>query len=674
MFVRRALAISTLVVVASVCVAQQSQIRLTAFPAMSVADGHSTTTITAEVRDAHGNLLPDGTRVAFETTLGMFRESVVTTANGVARAVLQAGGVPGVAIISVKTVDSVSQPSTLEFEFKGDRSMLSSATEYIEVVSPTYMEFSPETRIMAASAANGGVFIRYRDVTITADDAQVNIPRYEVRARKAHLKIGKEDLYFDELYLKINEKNGIGLGNFKAMLPCPVEMDGFIPTLRTDETARFKDIGQVVERFGLQDINRGQVTPAPTVDRAGLLTFQPLGVTTTSITSKKAVIFPSRVIQFQRAEVLVAGSKVMQMPLYELNLMQTQGSNIMSSMINVNNNQLQVNYPYYLSLKPGQTSLLRFRTGQSYGRGVGSSSGMFLDYELGWNRGDEMDGKFTFSGIGRRDWSIGVQQYAKLDDRTNAFGDLEVPAGQSVYGSLNVNRTYTGFQVSANTSLSQYLTGIRYNTRDTSLIAEKDPTKVGKLPFNLYYGLTAQESANSLVGSSQSAFGVRARLQSTAINLDSRSTLYAGMSVAQLTGRNVVSGLTLTGQLSLSHRVSSALSLRGTYDFLRDGYNDRFLGQHRVGLEARYFTNRFQFNMLASKSLDVDRMSVYGDLSFGITNNWWLSSTYTLDRYLGFSFLDYSLGIGYRVQGREIGLVWSRSTKRIGLQLLGAQF
>ena len=144
----------------------------------------------------------------------------------------------------------------------------------------------------------------------------------------------------------------------------------------------------------------------------------------------------------------------MQMPLYQLNLMQTQGSNVMSSMINVNNNQVQVNYPYYLSLKPGQTSLLRFRTGERYGRGINSSGGAFIDYEMNWNRGDEMDGKFTISGIGRKDWTVGVHQYARLDDRTTAFGMVEMPANQSLYGSINLNRVYNGFQVSLNGNMS----------------------------------------------------------------------------------------------------------------------------------------------------------------------------------------------------------------------------
>ena len=217
---------------------------------MSVADGRSTTTITAEVRDSRGNLVADGTKVSFESTLGLFREALVSTTGGFARAVLQAGGVPRIATITVKTVDTLSQPSTIEFEFVGDRSDLSSATEYIELVSPGYMEFVPDSRIMAASAPNKAVSIRYRNVVIEADDIQINISRYEVRARNARLKVGKLNREFDELYFKLKDRTGIGTGTFKAILPSPFKMEGFVPRPQTGEPGRYANVGKEVERYG----------------------------------------------------------------------------------------------------------------------------------------------------------------------------------------------------------------------------------------------------------------------------------------------------------------------------------------------------------------------------------------------------------------------------------------
>ena len=47
----------------------------------------------------YDGLTDDEGRVVFDSTMGVFRENIVKTAQGVARAVLQAGGVPGVATL-----------------------------------------------------------------------------------------------------------------------------------------------------------------------------------------------------------------------------------------------------------------------------------------------------------------------------------------------------------------------------------------------------------------------------------------------------------------------------------------------------------------------------------------------------------------------------------------------
>jgi hypothetical protein len=677
---KRLLATASLALIFGAAFAQQAQIKLSAYPAMSVADGRSTTTITAEIRDSHGNLVPDGTRVVFESTLGNFRETIVQTRSGMARAILQAGGVPGVATIKATTVEGITQPTTLEFEFVGDRSMLSAGMDYIELVSPKYMEFVPDTRIMAAATPDKGVSVRYRDISVEADDVQINIFRSELRARKATLKIGKLTQNFDELYLKLTDRTGIGSTRFKAVLPNPIGMRGWMPVFLTDELGRVQTIGQEVERYGLVDIKRDEITPATTRDNAYKLTFEETGVYTSSISAKKAVIFPQREIQFQRAEILVSGSRVMQMPLYQLNLMQSSGNGVMSSLVNVQNNQVQVNYPYYLSLKPGQTSLLRFRTGDKYGRGVGGSSAAFLDYELNWNRGDEMDGKLTLSGIGRKDITPSIQQYLRIDDRTSAFAMAEMPANKSVFGSVNLSRMYNGFSLSVNGNMSQVFRGISSTSRDFSFVADKDPTKIGKLPVRLYMGVTAQDSSTKTItpdgdiSRSQTAIGLRARFQSLPIQLSTRSTFYAGLTTAYLTGRNTLKGVTMMGEASLTQRISNSLRLTGSYSYLRDGYNDQFLGHNRVGLEANYETERFRLRLLGNKSLDLNRMSLYGDMQLHLGGSWWFSSAYTLEKYISSNFLDYYFGLGYRISGREVGLVWSKSTNRIGLQVLGASF
>jgi len=79
-------------------------------PLSIAANGVSTSTILAEVRDRYGNFVPDGTRVEFSTTLGRFVTGPsstgptynTTTLGGLARAVLISSDAPGVARVAAE--------------------------------------------------------------------------------------------------------------------------------------------------------------------------------------------------------------------------------------------------------------------------------------------------------------------------------------------------------------------------------------------------------------------------------------------------------------------------------------------------------------------------------------------------------------------------------------------
>ncbi|AIE84627.1 Ig-like domain-containing protein [Fimbriimonas ginsengisoli] len=649
--------------------------QLSAFPRISVADGRSTTTITAEVRDAQGRPVADGTRVLFNTNLGSFRENAATTANGIARAILVSGTQPGIAKITATPLAGGAGPTTLEFEFVADRAMLSSAREYIEIVAPGKMRYTVDTRLIGATGANKAVSVRFRDIEIQADDVQVDIPNYEVRARNAHLKIGKLVKDFDELYLKLNQRHGYGTTTFRGhatqFITTQGKWLGF--AIERDDGSLDFDVQPDRDRYGLVEIKGPTLVPCTSTVPASNFEFQPILGAPSSIGAKKAVIFPGKLIQFQRADIYVADNKVMKLPLYQVNLQQSNSPLITEDLVAVNDNTLAINYPYYLSLKPGQTSLLRFRTGEAYGqRSYSSRGGAFVDYELNWSHGEDMEGGMFVKGLARRDWRLGVQQYYRLDSRSTASAQVEVPAGSSFFGSGSINRQFDGWQMSLNGSATRSLIGLRYSSQDFSFGATTDPRRTGKLPFQLTYGLTANTSSNSFSNLTQRAAGIQARLQSFPITLNPTMSLTTSFSASRLVGQNVLPGITLAASATVSKKLSSQSALLVTYDYMRDGFNDAVLGQHRLSATTYWNGGRTDFQLFATKSLDVDRMNIFGDLGYRLSGLWRLSGNYTLDKYLANEYLDYNIAIGYRLGWREIGLVWSKRTNRIGIQLLGA--
>ena len=654
--------------VAAAALASNGQIEVMAYPSMNVADAHSITTITVTVRDTNGRAVPDGTQVLFDTTLGSFRDPVATTISGQTQAVLIAGSIPGTAVITVKCL-SFNATAKYEYDFVKDRSLLSSEKEFIEITGPKQLKYSFDQQIVGCSGEKQDVHVRYRDITVDADDIQFDTRSYELRARNARLKIGKRQFpNFSDLYMVLNQRKGIGTGTY----------DG----LKVDPDDPFRLFGNVVrlfaqpaEVFGLVAINQDGVKPTHDTTAASKFTFQDLSNTRSAVYAKQAVIFPHKEIQFHRAAIYVDDTKIVSLPLYDVNLLQPTEF-AFPSIVNVNDSSLAINYPQYIELKPGETSLIRLHAGDNYGRTFGSAHGIFLDYELDWNKGDDMDGGLDYSGLARKDWSLGVHQFFRLDPQSSIYGQVEVPAGKSLFGSASYSSELQRFSVSLSENVTQTFEGPKLNTQQSQFVVEHDPIKAGKLPLNLFYGATASynNGSNAILAQTQSNYGLRVRAQSLPLRMGSQDIVNAGVSVSKLVGTGTPPGLAVIGSVSLSHSFSNQVSSTFTYSYTRDGFTDILLGRNEVSLHTGADLGKFGLDLDASKSLDLDREDLYGDASLHLFGPWRIASSFTFDRYVGQQLLDYYWVLFYRLGTRDVGLSWSRVTHRLGIQVLGAQF
>ena len=199
--ITRGLFIAFALAATSVCLAATINIQLQSYPNEAVADGRSSVAITLYVRNSDGTNVPDGTQIVLSTTLGTFRETIVTTTSGIARTVLVAGNIPGTARITAATLQNQSSPTISEVEFVSDRSKLSSSNDYVELSATGSLEYTYKERIATASGADHGVKFQFRDRQLVADDLQYLYDAQIVRARQATLKIGNKDYNFSDLYL-----------------------------------------------------------------------------------------------------------------------------------------------------------------------------------------------------------------------------------------------------------------------------------------------------------------------------------------------------------------------------------------------------------------------------------------------------------------------------------------
>ncbi|RYG86857.1 hypothetical protein EON77_03115, partial [bacterium] len=663
----------TLVVLATTAsaLADQKLVRLTSFPSIALADGRSQISINVEVRDTGGRLVPDGTRVVLSTTLGYFRENIVTTSGGFARAQMTASGAAGIAKITASVLGDASSPTTLEFEFVADRKLLASAEETVDVYAGESLEYTYDTRVLDAKGAGQKARFRYRDLTIEADEFQYALQTGEVRAHNAKVKLGKSNATFTDFYIRLANRKGIGTGVIKTRRPDVLlpngpsgfrfmqertktraillsdGVRGFV--LQTETLNDGFEVPPLEERFGIVEITPAELRPGSNPTGSRTFEFEDLTESLSSITAKRATIFPRKLINFARADLRVAGQKVLSAPLYQLPLTATQSPIITEQIVNLNDNQIAVNYPYYLSLAPGSSSLLRFRMGQSYGRSTAVNRGAYLDYELNWNKGDDQIGGLHMTGLARNDWSLGARQFLRIDPRTTANAQVELPAGRSLFGSANASRAFDGYQATLSTSLNQSLRGPRLSTRDASFIVERDPIPVPGVPVNLFLGLTATDSTieNSFQARHQSTVGTRLRAQSNAIRLDQSSTLTTSLTVNRFLGDTTGYNTTVYATTTLGRQLGSGANLVATYDLAVDGFNDALLGRHRLSMQGNYNRGAANFSIFAARSLDLDRQSLYADGSYRLSRQWRVGYSYTLDQYLGSSFRDYNVFLGF---------------------------
>jgi hypothetical protein len=689
--VSRGLILALALAAASSSSAAPIGIQLQAYPNEAVADGRSSIAVTLVVKNSDGSNVPDGTQILVSTTLGSFRESIVRTTSGIARAILIAGNIPGTAKITATSLQNQSSPSTLEVEFVSDRSQLSSSNDFIEISSTGSLEYTFAKKIVTASGPNHGVRFQFRDRLILADDLQYIYDLQIIRAKNARMKVGSRIYEFSNLFLDLRSQKGYGITEVEYFPIDRVRYSGYqFHFERYNELDDTYEPSQLKKRVAVVAVGRNAISIPTTPVRQDVFDYVKIreGIIAVTkdelpaeqendnsvvrITAKRMTVVSRKEIQFQHATFYLGEVKLFSQQLYKLETVGMQGQFPTEQYISFNNNQFGVNYPYYLSLERQQSSAVRFSTGQTFGRGYSANRGVFVDFEQQWNQ-SRGDGSFRFSGIGRDDFNLGFRQFARIGDTTTASFAIDAPRARNLLSTGTISQYQPGLQTSLTASSQNALDGNKeQNRQDYYLVMEKDPIKLGKMPWNMYYGLNATYSKTETT--TGNGVGARVRFLSHPFVLDKTgASLTAGLTFSQYSGTNVVTPFASTANISYNKQFGSRFSSVLTYDYAQDGITEKALGAHRFSGQFYYWDRKFTASIFASQSVGQDRLSLFADSSYRIADLWRVGYQYTLNRYSGSSFLDYNIVLAYRVRSDkpEFGLLYSQQTKRIGFVLLG---
>ncbi len=618
-------------------------IRLSSYPTLSVADGHSTVTISAEVRQSDGSKVADGTPVRFTASGASFRESDVGTVDGVARAVLVAPNEPGFVRITA-SVTSIGTVNTLDVEFVKDRAALSAARRYVEISSEASLFYSNQIGVFSAAAPSRGVRLRFGDVTINASDLQLDSAGLVVVAVDAELTVGETSLECRRLRYTLPQRSGFAIATVDGRL-AGCEVKGAIAS-----------------------VAEGGVDPAA-------FEFRDVGTSQTSVHASSVVFFPNREIQFRHAQVFVGDTRVMSMPLYALKA--HAGPELFTDqVIGFENGSLQVNYPYYLNLSPTFTSALRLRSGQNYGRGASSSRGFFLDLESAYLAGADGEGSVTLSGIGRSDMSLSFRHTQRFGERSSVSALLDFPNFNSIYGGINAYRSFKGYTATLSANSSSSFSGEKYESQRADLSVTTDRKPVPGLPGTYSVGLTMNTSRASFFGrrTEQSGYGLRAQWVMTPQRLWQGAVLTNSITLSQLWSGSDAKPFGVVATTAVSTNLNNRSNLRLAYDYTKDSFTSSFFGSHRVTGELFWSDSNFLASVFGGRSLDLDSMNVFADVSYLLGAQWRVGGVFSLDRFRGETVEDQTLLLGYRMGLREIAITYSMRTGRFGLELLNAPF
>lgn len=188
--------------------AQSFRFTLRAEPDVIAANGYSTSTIVAQVRDIGSSGISAVPLVHFTTTRGVIEQRTTTLSNGIGRVLLRSTNTPGTAVVTAR-IGNMTEDVVVEFTDSDTNSR-----RYIEIAGP-YISYGAETQAVAAA---GRCTLDLGEVHVESDvrmDVDLNNEKLwaEGTAGKVIVRHGRGDkaktIRGDRLFYDLRRRRGV---------------------------------------------------------------------------------------------------------------------------------------------------------------------------------------------------------------------------------------------------------------------------------------------------------------------------------------------------------------------------------------------------------------------------------------------------------------------------------
>lgn len=640
-----------------VCAPATYTMWLKAHPQAIVADGRSETTISAEVRDSSGQSVADGTTVDFTTSIGTI-ERTVRTVGGVARARLQSTVGVGTAMVSavVATGNAVAQ---LRVDFLEQGTVMFDES-FITVSSKKYLGYDVNTRIVDSA---GGVVIAARGLTINAEEAQIDL--------KSNVLIAKCKTGVDNIVISRDAKRI----EASAIYYDFTSMSGVILTPASEGAKRMTIRGRdLFTQVATED-----------VDQNRRLDYKPITDSSMFIKAASLVIRPGEEVKFKRAVFFMEGTKMLNVPLYVVNLRGDAGS--ANQMLTYGTDGLRMDLPLYYSLTPTSTGAFRLRRSEPGGWGSYTGRpGWQLDLQQDYNSSGSTEGSFALERVtSANDWGARWNQRTEFDNDSQLYSYFDFPSHSSLFGSTNYSRTFKTYTLSVNGRASKLRGSAGSVATDTYLQTRSKPLLGGALNYSL-------SSKFSVDTSIANRFGTGTGLQ--IFGKPVAIPVLGSLSTSLMAGHNwgAYAGSTLSATTGIYHNIRNVGTLGFDYSYSW-GDTGFAYSSHRLSTNLTLSPSpKWSLYAYATKGITDHTLSAFGSLNYTFMPSWRLGVIGTYQKFRTSSLIDESLGgistqafsdytypdaefsLSKAIGKQEMSVIWSTSQKRFRVEFSALRF
>ncbi|MCX8053558.1 MAG: Ig-like domain-containing protein [Armatimonadetes bacterium] len=620
---------------------------LSSHPQAIVADAHSSATITAEVRDPSGRAVPDGTPVDFTTNLGIIERRARTIA-GVARVRLESGTTTGTALISAVAADG-NAVAQLRVDF------LEPGTEmfdesFISVESPKYLGYDVDSQIVDSA---GGVTIYHRGLTITAEEAQIDLKTNILRAKA---RTGG-----DPIKIKQGEK----LLRAAALYYYLETMKGILIELPDEGARRIRFRGR---DFFAEPWN-DEATSEPQTDLVNF-DFQPISKSKLFVRCRSLIIRPGIEIKFKRASYYVDGDKMLSVPLQVISLRGESGGT--GQMLAYGTEGVRLDLPLYYLLTPTSTGALRLRHSESTGWGYYSDrEGWQVDIDQDYNIGGFAEGRFSINRINSSDWGIRWNQRTEFANDSRLYTYLDFPARRDLYGTIDYSRSMRNYTWAVNFR-GDKMRNVDGRCWISTYLQSRAKPLIGDA---VIYAITTRLSYNTNLTGDRDKLGRGIGLQfyGKPILFGHQTTLNTSLNIARDWG-GANPGATVFANIGLFRMLGTVGMTSLTYSY---SWADSIYGYNAQRLSANLSlspTSGWGASIYATYGMNDHTLSAFGDLGYTFPGDWRLSFLSTLQRFQYVDFSDFEIALSKLLGRQEARLTWSQSRKRVRFEFTTARF